>query len=77
MKKKNTIIGIIAFIISGAMLVIAAFATEPAYTSTYMINITAARPENSNNLSNEVVNDISKPCGAVAAREPDPNFHTS
>ena len=53
MKKKNTIIGMIAFVIAGAMLVIAAFAAEPAGTSTYRMNSTTARSENSNNLSDE------------------------
>ena len=70
MRKKTTIIGIVAFIFAVAMLSIAAFAGKPA-------DITTAQYEINSNLSDETIKNISKPCGAVAAREPDPNFHTS
>lgn len=74
MKKKTTIIGIVAVIFAVAMLAFAAVAGTPADIKA---NSTTAQYEINNNLSGETINSISKPCGVVAAREPDPNFHTS
>ena len=74
MKKKTSIISIVAVIFGVAMLTIAAFAGTP---DDIKANSTTAKYEINNNLSDETIKNISKPCGAVAAREPDPNFHTS
>ena len=77
MRKKTTIIGTAAVIFAVTMLAITAFAGKPADKKTYMANSTTAQCEINNHLSDETIINISKPCGAVAAREPDPNFHTS